>query len=299
MSQGGMNPFTPENVVMMQGVTKALWKWASYVRERSREGFNIRELIDPKTGRIKGLDLGKIKYKGKDFDLNSEFLDPMMREIVEESAFQNAEAFGNLADMLTRLERGSLTKKALKGFLKFVNSNKVTQKTFDSMTTAYLAEDMAVKLSYGIFLRQQGFSKTASALEIGRRFPMYSTLGPKLASSRRLVLPWVSFPAEAMRITKNNLQDFPLRMAPWLMMPGIMQSGISAIGAGPQSAEELEARKRQLPTWAQTPFTAVSQSRSLLAYLDLRLRLHLLLLLLHHRLSSQAQSPYLLLRDLL
>jgi hypothetical protein len=259
MSQAGMNPFTPENAGLMQGVTKALWRWAGHVKEQSREGFHIREMIDPKTGKLKGLKLGKIKYKGTTLDLDEEFLDPMMREIIEESAFANAEAFGNLSDMLSRMEKGSLTRKGLQGFLKFVNSNKVTQKTFDTMTSAYLAEDMAVKLAYGLFLRQQGFSKMATALEIGRRFPMYSTLGKKLASSRRIVLPWVSFPAEAMRITKNNLMDHPMRMAPWLMAPGIMSSGLATIGAGPASAEEAELRKRELPTWAQTPFTVVSE----------------------------------------
>ena len=47
---------------------------------------------------------------------------------------------------------------------------------------------------------------------------------------------------------------------PWLQLPAITQSILSATGQGPQSPEALDEAKRQLPMWAQRSETVVGTS---------------------------------------
>jgi hypothetical protein len=88
---------------------------------------------------------------------------------------------------------------------------------------------------------------------------MYNTVGSAIKKGRKFAFPWATFPAEAMRITKNNIQDHPLRMIPWLRAPQIMQSVFSGMGYAPDTREAVEDVKNQLPVWAQGHTTVVGE----------------------------------------
>lgn len=261
LAQGGFNPFSPSNLNLMRDTTKAFRKWADLEKRARRAGISARDLFDPKSGRLKGVNFGKIKVDGKTLDLNEELLDPRVRDLIEESAFQQAEGLAVVEDMAKRTGTGTVTKAMVKAALGIRNiGGPLTRKTFDFMTTSYLGEDMVPKLAYYLKLRAKGYARESAALEVGRRLPMYGTVGSFIRGGRRHVLPWVTFPAEAMRIFKNNLNDNPIKLLPWLMLPNITQLAMGAFGGGPPIGE-VEERKRQLPPWAQTPFTIVQQGR--------------------------------------
>lgn len=257
--QAGYNPLSPKNVNTMHALSKVFQKWAGHFQTSRKAGINPRQMLDPLTGKIKGLDLGRLKIGDKEFDLNQELLNPMVRDIIEESAFTNVEALGKMEDLM---RTGRMKKSALllsKGMLALKDSSKLTQKTMDAMTTAYLGEDMVPKMAYYLNLRAKGLNPEWAAIEVGRRLPMYSTSGSLIREGRRLLVPWISFPSEAMRITKNNLMDHPMRMLPWLYLPSLLQTGMSMTGIAPGSFGEVQERKRQLPLWAQTPTTVVAE----------------------------------------
>jgi hypothetical protein len=133
---------------------------------------------------------------------------------------------------------------------------------FDQLTKAYLAEDMVPKMAYFIHLRGKGLSRAAAVTEVSRRLPMYGTVGSAIKTTRKFAFPWATFPAEAVRITKNNIQDHPLRMIPWLRAPQIVQSVMSGMGfAG--DPEEVADTKRQLPFWAQSHTTIVGTGKAI------------------------------------
>jgi hypothetical protein len=137
-------------------------------------------------------------------------------------------------------------------------------KWFDGLTKAYLAEDMVPKMAYFIHLRGKGLSRKAAVTEVSRRLPMYGTVGSAIKRGRKFAFPWATFPAEALRITKNNIQDHPLRMIPWLRAPQIVQSSLSGMGfAG--DPEEVRESKRQLPFWAQAHTTLLGEGRAIAA----------------------------------
>jgi hypothetical protein len=127
------------------------------------------------------------------------------------------------------------------------------------MTRAYLEEDMLPKMAYYLSLRGDGFSKVAAATEVARRLPMYNTVGSTIKKGRKFWLPWATFPAEAARITKNNIQDYPLRMMPWLRAPQIMQTTASGMGIAPETRAGVEEAEKQLPWWAQKPTTIIAE----------------------------------------
>jgi hypothetical protein len=114
-------------------------------------------------------------------------------------------------------------------------------------------------MAYYLSLRGDGFSKVAAATEVARRLPMYNTVGSTIKKGRKFWLPWATFPAEAMRITKNNIQDYPLRMMPWLRAPQIMQTMASGMGVAPGTREGVAEAERQLPWWAQKSTTVLAE----------------------------------------
>jgi hypothetical protein len=261
LSQAGFNPVAPQNVALMGKLTSTFNTIADINRAGQKAGIKGRSLFDPKSGMLKGVDLGKIKVRGKTFDMNEEMFDPIMRDLIEESAFESVEGSGHLERILGRLrEDQHSTKAMIKLYMKGKNAAQLGGKApwFDKLTKAYLGEDMVPKMAYFMDLRGQGLSRQAAATEVARRLPMYGTVGSAIKSTRKFAFPWATFPAEAMRITKNNIQDHPLRMMPWLKAPQLMQSIFSGMGYAEDPTGVAEA-KRQLPTWAQTPETVIAE----------------------------------------
>jgi hypothetical protein len=121
---------------------------------------------------------------------------------------------------------------------------------------------MVPKMTYFISLRAKGLSRKAAVAEVARRLPMYGTVGSAIKLGRKFAFPWATFPAEAMRITKNNIMDHPLRMIPWLRTPQIVQSVFSGVGFS-GDAEEVAASKKQLPFWAQKHTTILGTNKAI------------------------------------
>ena len=261
LSQAGFNPVAPANVALMGKLTGTFNKIADINAAGKKAGISGRSLFDPKSGTLKGVDLGKIKVRGKTFDMNEEMFDPIMRDLIEESAFESVEGSGHLVNIASRLrEDQHMTKGMIKLYMKGKNAAQLGGKApwFDKLTKSYLGEDMVPKMAYYMDLRGRGLSRQAAATEVARRLPMYGTVGSAIKGSRKFAFPWATFPAEAMRITKNNIQDNPLRMVPWLKAPQLMQSIFSGMGyaEGPRGVEEA---KKGLPFWAQKDTTVVAE----------------------------------------
>lgn len=255
MAQAGMNPFEPKNLDILIGSSVAFRKIADYHTAARKAGISSREILD--SARV---DLGTITVNGKKFNLTEELFDPVIRDLIEESSFTKAEGAGHLEDLLKSLRSEQrLTRGAIKAYMKGKELLQVGDrfKWADGATKAYLAEDMIPKMGMYLKLRGDGLTKAAAAIEVGRRLPMYSTVGSAVRQGRRWAFPWATFPLEAMRITKNNLMDHPLRMIPWLQATNIMQAAFSATGAAPTSPEDVKATRRGLPMWAQQSSTVV------------------------------------------
>jgi hypothetical protein len=262
LGMAGYNPVAPESLNTMHKVTGAFIKWANAHDGLIKAGKKAEDLFDPVTKRLRGVDLGKITLRGKTFDLNDEFLDPMVKDVIgEESAFLHAEGLAVVQSFLDKAKKGSFSRGVAEGMMKIKDMNKFTQKTFDYMTKAYLGEDVVPKLAYYLDRRAAGLSKEWAVLEVGRRLPVYSTVGSAIQAGRKVYFPWATFPAEATRIMKNNLMDNPMAVLPWLHAPGIIQAGFAATGMGPSTADEAKERMRQLPPWAQTAQTVVSNAQ--------------------------------------
>ncbi len=263
LAQAGFNPLDPENIALMSGLHKSFEKLhqISAVSRKVGKDASARGLYD-EAGALTKINFGTIKYKGTTIDLNKELTDPIIKELIEDSAFSSAEGAGNLLNIAQSLTTDQHATKALieginKG-RKFVQGGDRV-KWWEGMTKAYLEEDMLPKMAYYLSLRGDGMSKLAAATEVARRLPMYNTVGSTIKKGRKFWLPWATFPAEAMRITKNNIQDYPLRMMPWLRAPQIMQAMASGMGIAPGTRGEVEEAERQLPFWAQKDTTVLTE----------------------------------------
>jgi len=260
LSQAGFNPLKPRNIRLQSKMAGAFEKIAIGEKLRKEGGVGKKGIENL------GINLGKIDIDGKVFNLNDEIFDPEVLKLLEESAFESVEGFSNLKNMVDSLRPEQRATKALgEGFLKAKKALQLGDKEgfrwFDQMTKAYLAEDMVPKMSYYMSLRAEGLTKKAAILEVGRRLPMYQTVGSSIRQGRKWAFPWLTFPTEAVRITKNNLMDHPLRMMPWLQMPDIIQSALTLSGQAP-GADDVEETKRQLPMWAQKSETVVAGEHS-------------------------------------
>jgi hypothetical protein len=260
LMQGGFNIVDPSNINLQSRMAKTFNKIAGAHRFARDSGRSSRDILDNMD-----INLGKIKVNGKTFDLNEELLNPQVRELIEESAFNAVEGYQALEDMYSRLRKDQyLTRQVAEGFLGFKKMAQLGDKKgfrwFDNMTKWYLAEDMVPKMSYYMKLRGDGFSRDAAIIEVGRRLPMYSTVGSTVKSGRRFLFPWLTFPTEALRIQKNNIMDYPIRMMPWLRLPQIMQTAFAGAGGlgGPENVEES---KLGLSPFAHQPTTVMATGR--------------------------------------
>ena len=269
LAQAGFNIASPENIALMGTLTGTFNKIAKINSEAKKAGLSGRAMFD-KDSILKGIDLGVIKkgsIKGlkHDLDLKDEFFDPAVRELLEESAFESVEGSAHLERMERMLRKEQkFTKGAIKAYMGVKKFAQVGDrvKWFDGLTKAYLAEDMVPKMTYFVSLRAKGLSRKAAVAEVARRLPMYGSVGSAIKLGRKFAFPWATFPAEAMRITKNNIMDHPLRMIPWLRTPQITQSIFSGMGFS-GDAEEVAASKKQLPFWAQKHTTVVGTGKAI------------------------------------
>lgn len=258
LSMAGMNPFSPRNVDIAHNVSKAFGKISEVYKTGKAAGINSREIMEKST-----FNLGDMIIDGRKFNLNDELLHPAARELFDDNSLDATEGFAHLEGLYEQAKRqGGFTKSLLKNILKAKNIAQVNNKVkwFDQMTKAYVAEDMIPKMSYYMHLRSQGFSKTSASIETGRRLPMYNTVGSAIKGARKFAFPWLTFTTEAARITKNNLMDYPIRTMPWLHMPAIIQSLVA--GMEGRGYEDIEAAKRSLPLFAQSPTTVMASGRT-------------------------------------
>lgn len=211
-------------------------------------------------------------------NLSDFFSSKAVMNTLEESAFDNIEGFGRVQKVLA--DFGNVTRKpewqekpanwlthqVAKSFGKltgFGTGGRV-EAGLHKMSSAYLAEDAVPKMMYALDLRRRGMSPDQVVLEVGRRLPQYQAVGSMLGSARKWVLPWITFPAEATRIIKNNLIDYPLRMLPWMQAPAITQGIFQGLGFGPtpeqfEGGEGLPSLAEQLPQWAHKYSTTVAK----------------------------------------
>jgi hypothetical protein len=209
-----------------------------------------------------GTHMMKTKW-GSDLDLAEMFSNKIMLSTMEESAFDSVEGFTHVKKALDRLnqleERGgfafgpgsALAKKIADVFTR-VGEGGIRERALHTASSAYLGEDVVPKMMYALDLAKDGLSIDQVVLEVGRRLPQYQAVGSAIGHGRKMMLPWITFPAEAMRIMKNNIQDYPVRMMAWLQIPHILQGFASNTGIGPRP-EELDELRKGAPQWADKP----------------------------------------------
>jgi hypothetical protein len=260
LPQAGYNPFSAKHLADAKILSGGFIKVAKETTDRPiaevMSAVNLRRIF------------GKADEITTDFGtklrLSDEFGDEVVKQLIEESAFETVEGFNSMKRIFEGFERmeargkehGRPLAHAFSKIVSRVADSKAAKKPLHYASSAYLGEDMVPKMMYFLSLRRQGFSRDAAVLEVGRRLPQYKTVGKSIQGLRQWAFPWVTFPSETARIMKNNLQDYPLRMAAWLHMPNVVQSIASATGLAP-NYETVQEAKTALPTWGSKASTVV------------------------------------------
>lgn len=219
-----------------------------------------------KTGKGGAATLKPMKVGDRTFspaEVAAELDNTMVKELLEEGAFLNAEG-SNLGFMSRAAEKADNINAFLGTALRKTDDTGAALKRF------YNVGDAGPKFAYFMKLRADGFSRLAAVEEVAKALPVYRGIaeGPKFlgarigpAGLRKMIFPWISFPAEAARIMKNNVMEHPFRVLPWLKATNIMQAmmyGAGQVGIGdPFTFEDHVGIQRQLPIHAQRP-TAVT-----------------------------------------
>lgn len=206
-------------------------------------------------------DLGSItNISGKEIKLADELNSSELKELIDQSTLLSSEGIGLIKRMQDSAKEGSFTKMVAKGMNKIASMGPGPFK-MEKAADLYMAEDAAMKMAYYMTLRQKGLSRQSAMLEVGKRMPMYNTVGEVWKGLRRSVQPWITFPVETARILKNNLMDYPLRTSLLLQFPHFAQlgsyGGMQAMGRG-QTYQTINDRKNQLPMWATKPSTVMT-----------------------------------------
>ncbi len=242
MMQAGFNPFSPENHDLLYKT--ALPAILKYQKARKTEA-GLSNLAPDAFGVLES------KVGGSAIEVLDELNDPIVDEIIEKSSLVGTEGIA-VFDRIAKRAKGSQS--FLKGLVDFTNKSMGVTRA-DKMADMYMAEDAYAKFGYFLNLRQNGMSRTAAALEVSRRLPMYHTVGEGVSALRRFTLPWLSFPSEALRITKNNLMDYPLRTAMHLHAMEGLQSVMYPFLK--DSYQGIRDTQEGLPLWAQKPASTV------------------------------------------
>ena len=243
----GMNPFSREGF----GLIKQSYDVVRDMQKARRAGREITE--------IGGNRILKSKVGGPDIDVAEELRTGALQEIIEQSSLLASEGavdgVGILGRIAQKADDGQDFVKAVAKMTQKVSSVGAGPVRIDNIADIYMAEDAAFKMAYYMKLRTEGMSQAASALEVSRRLPMYHTIGPAPRQWRKVVLPWISFPVEALRIVKNNMIDYPLRMGMWMHAMEGMQAAMYPFTG--ESYEGLRDIQAGLPFWAQKPASTV------------------------------------------
>lgn len=276
MPMAGVNPVAPTTINDMRDFTK-VFKGIAKRRMNKVDDvddiFKSREVMEEIFQEAGVNPKLAMKINGKidhEVDLIDELMNPAVRQMIEEQSFEQVEGFNKLEALIPIMEQkggvaaalladafGKASKAINKG-IPVGGGRRVGKNSLHIMSSAYLAEDMVPKFAAYLAKRRQGLNVDSAVLEIGRRFPQYKTVGKSIRGLRRFALPWVTFPAEAMRIMKNNIMDKPLAMLPWLHSPQIAQGLLAVTGGGPATPEEAQAAKQAAPFWASSPNTVVT-----------------------------------------
>jgi len=193
---------------------------------------------------------------GGDIDLAEFFSSPAMRGLIEEQGFDSVEGLQHAEKLIDQIERigrteaghGATAVKAAATAIAGVGHVPGIENVLKNASAAYLGEDMIPKMQYALHLRRKGWGDDAILREVGRRLPQYQTVGSLTKGARKLWFPWMTFSAEASRITKNNLMDNPMSMFTWMHAPDIAQGIVSGAGLGP-SFQEYDDALKTVPKW--------------------------------------------------
>jgi len=212
---------------------------------------------------------------GERIDLAEMFSDPSMQQMIEAQSFDSVEGLASVKSTITNIQNAELDGWGDKALLKVANGiagmtdSNAAQATLEKASAAYLAEDMVPKMMYAMNLARKGLGRDAILREVGRALPQYATVGQLPQASRKLVLPWITWTAEAARITKNNMMDRPIATSMWMQGPQIAQSVISGAGAGPDTqvnpgtgTSELQDAQANAPKWANKGATVMVDGES-------------------------------------
>jgi hypothetical protein len=279
LSQAGMNVLRPHNAKLLQEA-KDVYKVIhdGQVAALKQLGTNSpnKEDVLIFVRRYLATHGKDITYKGKKVPI-SELADPLVQQLYMEGSFDSIEGLGFLKSAVQRKNTGPAAKSIAKFMLKGTD-NKFTRYTiggktlpdgttlggvsigrvFDEASKIYMGEDIIPKVALYVKNRAEGYSMNAAVREVAARMPMYGTTGTYIKEARKWAFPWASFPSEIMRITKNNMQDHPLRLLPWFKAAAVAQATFAGLNYGPETAEDAKLGKRLLPFYAQNPGTVVT-----------------------------------------
>ena len=218
----------------------AIWK----LQRAARKGKPVEE--------IGNLGVVKSKIGGRDLDIAEELNRAEVGEIIERSSLVSAEGIETLTNLSKRTkDTQSVVRNIIRATQGAVEKTPILNKAVDS----YMAGDGMFKLAYFLDLRSRGFNPTSAAVEVAKTFPIYHTVGSTFKQFRTALFPWISFPAEASRVVKNNLIDFPLRTAMLMHSVDFMQALLyPALDMGHEGIQDVKA---QTPVFAQRPRASI------------------------------------------
>lgn len=254
LSMAGMNPFSSQALKDAKVMTRVFRKVAA--EHRANPDKLVSDIMTKdKLGNLLGDDRFIKDANGNKLDLAELLSDDLMKDIVEAQSFENVEGFSHLMKLLSHMESlessgwGQKAVTTVARSIAGVGAAPGIRQTLQHASAAYLGEDMIPKWMYAMNLARQGWGRDSIVREVGRRLPQYRTVGELPNSARRLVLPWITFPAETARILKNNMADSPVSMMAWMQAPDIIQSIAAGAGVGPQF-ESMAALEKASQPWA-------------------------------------------------
>jgi hypothetical protein len=254
LAMAGMNPFGKQALNDGRMFAKAFHSLAKSAGSRGEDTIDSLMTKD-NLAKLFGDDRYATDKLGNKVDFAELFSDSIMKDLTEAQAFDEVEGLKNVDRLLAQLERletdgwGDKALEATARAIAGVGEVPGIKQTLHAASSAYLAEDMIPKMMYAANLARKGWGKDAIIREVGRRLPQYRTVGSMQQAARRVVLPWITFPAEATRIMKNNMMDRPVQMMAWMQAPQIAQSIVSGSGQGPDFSEYEDAINAA-PPWA-------------------------------------------------
>jgi outer membrane lipoprotein SlyB len=272
LCMAGMNPWSRTALNDGKTFTKAFTQLAKLAHRGKAEAKagkagtvfdSVESLMNKETlTELFGKDNIIKGVNGESINLAEFFSDDLVKGMIEASAFENIEGFAHLKKLLESLDKaqsrgfGTGALKVVGQAITGAGEARGVKQTLEGMSSAYLAEDMIPKMMYCTNLLRKGWGRDAIIREVGRRLPQYKTVGDLPAASRRMVLPWITFPAEMTRIMKNNMMDAPISTSMWLQAPEALRAATYTAGLGP-NFEEHEKVIDAAPSWAVRYQTAM------------------------------------------